>query len=136
VPPRIPHLIRTKVTIASFAEHMTLFRFRDGTQITRMYDCLKTDLADDNGDVRITDGNRTHLFTLEEIQLFSLHRFTHGTSMVLSKLSFLSHRNQCIPLVGCILTNAYVCLNGTQTASTYDMMPPSLEQWFDTLPNN
>jgi len=76
-----------------------------------MYDCLKTDLADDNGDVRITDGNRTHLFTLEEIQLFSLHRFTHGTSMVLSKLSFLSHRNQCIPLVGCILTIAYVCLN-------------------------
>jgi len=59
-----------------------------------LYDCLKSDLADDNGDVRINDGNRTHLFTFEEILLFSLHRFAHGTSMELSKLSFFAHRDQ------------------------------------------
>jgi len=94
VPSRIPHPIRPKVTIASFSDHRTLFRFRTGTQLTRLYHCLKTDLADENGDVRINDGYRTHLFTFEEILLFALHRFAHGTSMEISRLSFFSCRDQ------------------------------------------
>ena len=91
---RIPHPIRPKVTIASFSEHRTLFRFRDGNQLVRLYHCLSVDLADENGDVRIHDGYRTHMFTFEEIMLFALHRFAHGTTMEISRLSFFSRRDQ------------------------------------------
>ena len=48
IPDRVPPQICEKVTIASFSEFRTLFRFRDGNQVLRIYQCLKEGLEDEH----------------------------------------------------------------------------------------